>query len=249
MIISHRHRFIFVKSRKTGGTSVEIGLSNFVGPNDVVTPITPRDELIRLRSGTSCRNFANDPKTEKRYLEELSDGPVSALPSYVVKDQKFVNHMPLSEILSIFGKSVDGYKIISLERHPYEKAVSLSNFLLGYRTYIAGGALQASVEDMKAHIDELITSGKMREKIRNWDLYTVEGRYQVDFMLQHASLQDDFSMLLSQLGLPAMDDRLPITKLGTRDRTVSARDLLSLNQRSAIQEICAEEFEFFKYEI
>ena len=247
MIISHRHRFIFVKSRKTGGTSVEIGLSNFVAPTDTVTPITPRDELIRLRSGTSCRNYAKDPKIEQRYIEDLNSTFVSKLPHYVVQDQKFTNHMPLSKILSIFRDSVDGYKIISLERHPYEKAVSLSNFSLGRRTYSAGGALQASVEEIKVRIDDLISSGNMK-RICNWKLYTVEGRYQVDFMLQHASLQDDFSKLLSQLGLPAIEDTLPTTKLGERDRTVSARDLLSLNQRKAIQDICAEEFDFFKYE-
>src|SRR5665809_5038 len=41
MIISHKHRFIFVKTRKTAGTSIEVYLSRYCGAHDVVTPIMP----------------------------------------------------------------------------------------------------------------------------------------------------------------------------------------------------------------
>lgn len=41
MIISHQHKFIFVKTFKTAGTSIEIFLSQHCGPLDVVTPIFP----------------------------------------------------------------------------------------------------------------------------------------------------------------------------------------------------------------
>jgi len=37
VIASHRHRFVFVKTRKTAGTSLEIALSRHCGPDDVVT--------------------------------------------------------------------------------------------------------------------------------------------------------------------------------------------------------------------
>jgi hypothetical protein len=248
MIISHEHRFIFVKSRKTGGTSVEIALSRFAGPDDVVTPITPRDEILRLKSGARCQNFANDLAIEHRYLEELRGGDVAALPRYITEGQKYANHMTLADILRQVDRSVEGYKIVSVERHPYDKAVSLSNFLLGYRGYIAGGDLEASLEAIRAHIDELIASGKMREKIRNWDLYTLDGDYRVDHMLQHQDLQDDFHRLLGALDLPAFGVELPVTKRGHRDRTVPAREVLTSGQRVAIQAICAEEFEFFNYE-
>jgi hypothetical protein len=44
MIISHKYRFIFVKTLKTAGTSIEIFLSQHCGPDDVVTPILPHVE-------------------------------------------------------------------------------------------------------------------------------------------------------------------------------------------------------------
>ena len=40
MIISHQLQLIFVKTRKTAGTSIEIALSRYAGPDDVITAIS-----------------------------------------------------------------------------------------------------------------------------------------------------------------------------------------------------------------
>ena len=52
MIISHRHRFIFIKTQKTAGTSIEVFLSGLCGPEDVVTPFGAPEP------GHEPRNFA-----------------------------------------------------------------------------------------------------------------------------------------------------------------------------------------------
>ena len=51
MIISHAHKFIFLKTNKTAGTSIEIALSKFCGPSDIITPISPEDEEMRRKLG------------------------------------------------------------------------------------------------------------------------------------------------------------------------------------------------------
>src|SRR5215813_7772316 len=65
MILSEAHRFLFVKGVKVGGTSVEIALSTVCGPEDIVTPITPIDELKRLETGAGARNYSNDRAAER----------------------------------------------------------------------------------------------------------------------------------------------------------------------------------------
>jgi hypothetical protein len=41
MIISHKYKFIFIKTFKTASTSVEAYFSQYAGSNDILTPITP----------------------------------------------------------------------------------------------------------------------------------------------------------------------------------------------------------------
>ncbi|MGB9989633.1 hypothetical protein [Pseudoduganella rhizocola] len=50
MIISHKHCFIFVKTMKTAGTSIEVFLSSHCGEDDVVTPISPHVDPHRPRN-------------------------------------------------------------------------------------------------------------------------------------------------------------------------------------------------------
>jgi len=60
MIISHQHKFIFIKTRKTAGSSIEKYLTNYLGPDDICTGSeqdgTPRKNTT-VTSGHKGYNF------------------------------------------------------------------------------------------------------------------------------------------------------------------------------------------------
>lgn len=56
MIISHQHRFMFIKNVKTAGTSIEVYLSSHCGPDDVVTPVLPPEPGHRPRNHAGFYN-------------------------------------------------------------------------------------------------------------------------------------------------------------------------------------------------
>ena len=41
MIVSHKHKFIFLKTRRTGSSSMEFALEKICGPDDIVTAFLP----------------------------------------------------------------------------------------------------------------------------------------------------------------------------------------------------------------
>ena len=66
-IISHSRKFIFVKTMKTAGTSLEMALSKHCSPGDILTQLEPREERQRREvAGIGAQN----------YLTPLSEYPV-----------------------------------------------------------------------------------------------------------------------------------------------------------------------------
>ena len=68
VLVSHKYRFIFIKTRKTAGTSIEVELNRLMGEDDIVTPIRPPEEghLPRNFETTGARFYNHMPATEVR---------------------------------------------------------------------------------------------------------------------------------------------------------------------------------------
>jgi len=68
-VISFQHRFVFIKTQKTAGTSIEIDLARRLGPDAIVTPVKPAVE------GHEPRHHVNGERTLSAHASasEISD--------------------------------------------------------------------------------------------------------------------------------------------------------------------------------
>lgn len=112
MIILHSRRVVFVRCRKTAGTSLEIELSRHALAGDVITPISPRDEVIRQAAGgRSPQNYVRPNATD------------------------YYNHMTATQIIEVMGRKLwESYFSFCIERNPWDKVVSLFFHRLGRST-------------------------------------------------------------------------------------------------------------------
>lgn len=63
MIISHKHKFIFLKTKKTASTSIEIALSKVCDRHDIITPLYYSDDIVRRKfHGMPPQNFTQGMK-------------------------------------------------------------------------------------------------------------------------------------------------------------------------------------------
>jgi hypothetical protein len=102
MLLSHRYKFIFIKTRKTAGTSIEVDLAPFLGPDDVITRIQPPVP------GHEPRNYRS-PNPVRRWLKRT-----------------YHNHAPARIIREIAGRQVyDSYFKFCVDREPVSKCKSM----------------------------------------------------------------------------------------------------------------------------
>jgi hypothetical protein len=223
MLYSHQHKFIFIKTLKTAGTSLEICFSRYMQDAlDIITPISAADEKKRSRENIYPRNFG---------------GPEMVLTKRRTNRVKshFWNHMPAGEIRAKLPAGVwEQCRKITAERHPYEKTVSLAFFL-----YVQRRGLLT----LPACLDIIIE----RKNISSMDLYCIDGKIIADTIIRYEHLLEDTNAFLASLDIPPVDE-LPRAKTQFRLVKQPAEELLSAQQKMKIRELCVREFEYFGYQ-
>ena len=227
MILSRKYRFIFIKTAKTAGTSIEVFLSKHCGPQDIVTPIVPSVEGHQPRN---YEGFINP-------IPEILERPgklFSSLRHTMMSCTKFYNHMPAREVKNrVTAKIWNGYFKFCVERNPWDKALS------HYHMHAAreGGALS---------LDEYLARGRF--PINDFRYMDRSGeKIIVDRIIRFENLPAELGEVFAQLNIP-FDGTLPIAaKAEYRADRRPYQEVFNDQQRQIIERTFAKEIELHGY--
>lgn len=229
MIVCHRHKFIFLKTRKTAGTSIEAALAPLCGPDDIVTPISPKDEPLRGEAG-AARNFSGRFNPLPELFVPGTDRTRTLRDAW--RGRKYFNHMSAVQVRNRLGRETwDSYFKFCFERDPWDKMVSRFHW------------------DNRGRVPpmtwaEFLARGEFRSDV---GLYTIDGELAVDFVGRYEHLAEDLNKALAEVGITTQPD-LPKAKAGHRPSPEGNRDYYSDADREIVAAAFAREIELFGYE-
>ena len=231
MLISHSNRFIFIKTVKTAGTSVEAFLEPFCCP-----------------PGHRVEHWT--PTLISDYGVVGQRWPENNLNNF-----GFYNHMPAVEIRDRCPQ-FDEYTRITVVRDPYDRAISYFHFSHPTFTPPGGIPLEDAISLLKQgdrHVlQERFTSFLRHGLPDEQALLCIEGRLAVQRWIRFESLHQDLECLVRDLDLPLTQpvaDALPGFKLNRQGRQDLPRieDYLSPDSLELIHQQCGWSFDTFNY--
>ena len=228
MIISHDHKFIFLKTTKTAGTSIEIALSEYCGPQDIVTPISAADEKTRTILGY---------RGPQNYIVPFVNYSFSDMVYFLIRGKKrrYFNHISARLVRRFIGEEIwQSYFKFCFARNPWDRAVSQ------YYWRRAEGAPHSFTEFIDSHNLKSL-------KKKGVGLYSIDGEVVVDRICLYENMADELAYISDRLQLP-VKLTLPRSKSSSRRNKEHYRNMFDKKDRDKVAQLFAEEISLLGYE-
>ena len=240
MILSFRHRFVFVRARKVAGTSVEMALSTVCGGSDIVPPMIGIDERQRQSLGGFSGNYSAHPRAEQAYARAVLAVPDAHLGKLQPPTSLYTPHMSVADIVAVSGHSLDGFRLIAIARDPYARVISFLHMRRHFDAYMAGQGMPGEATGLARELDQMIAKGGI-PALACLAMYAGTTPH----LLRHETIAADLNALGNLLGVTL--PTLPHAKRGALSETIDPRTVFSRSQLDWINEAFADEFTAFGY--
>lgn len=215
MLISHRRRFIFTKTIKTAGTSLEAYFEPWCVPEGhVVAEEGP--QRVSVAGIVGARG---------------------SLPVWPLRP-RWYNHMPAARIRRLIGRGIwDQYFKFTVVRNPFDRLVSAFYFLSSVARSPGGFHPVLWLLRSEQRIPRPPRRGRDDEEtvrlFREWlpcsgwvhdrPAYCIAGQPCVDAFIRYENLEADLAEVCGRVGVPFDPQRLPRFKSQYRGRTIPLR--------------------------
>ena len=255
MIISESNQFVFIKGRKVAGTSVEVGLASLCDSKDILTPITPIDEVVRFRTThLMAQNYGADAielKVYRRTIRRIERGLEANWARIRKPRGRYMGHMPFNQIEDYFGTIPSDWTIIGITRCPYGQALSRIKHMANKqavkeRSEVAIDTNSSYFQQAKTKFFTQVSTRKPRLNI---DLYKdANNKLRPNFHLRYENLNEDYKKLLEQLKQTNAPE-LPHLKKRSTTKQLATHEYFSRDELDIINACFKEEFQEHNYEM
>lgn len=223
MIISHKHRFIFFRTEKTAGTSVEAALAKLCDQGDIATGIG-----------------AKLAKTQGLVTPWSKRLPIStgAFRKFFPKYFGLHTHATVAQVKALLPhRTFNSYYKFAVERNPWDRQISL---------YYHRATRNRLKPDFNRDMNSLMYRACHHTRLKNWEVYTIKDQIAVDEVLRFEDLAAGLERITKLLGLPAMP-QLDNRRSGFRPRACY-RDFYTPRTQKLIEDWYRKEIQAFGYE-
>lgn len=221
MLCSHSKKFIYLKTIKTAGTSVEIFFEKYCCPPDGYIESHATNEVISPYGIIGYRGI--DPTGSVYY-----------------------NHMPAEIIKKLLGKEIwDSYLKFCVIRNPYDKAVSMFWMMLSQeeRMHLFKSDFQITRDRFSEFVNDV------RNLPSDRHIFTIDGRVEVDFFIKYENLLEDIKSTCQLIGVDFKVENLGNYKRNFRLRSEHYSEYYRENSRRRVADFYAWEISNFNYTI
>jgi hypothetical protein len=243
MLISHKHKFIFVKNYKSAGTSVEEYFRKFIVPEGI-------NPWYRTGSG----------KKIKLVFKDGIIGPYDTNKKQGITDdvEWFAYHMPAQEIYNKIGEQTwNNYFKFSIIRNPFDFLIS--NYFWSrykslskkekknYSRLLSELDIDQEAINFKTYVKYMYSVFQVNKTIFGQDICMVNNAYSMDDVIRFETLEQDIVRISNTLKLPIDLKSLPNKKGNIRPREATLEKMYDNETQALAQVMYAPTFMRFGY--
>jgi hypothetical protein len=172
MIVSHKYKFIYLRTEKTASTSLSTALEEILDTGDFV-----------------ARPF------QAKWVKRLPKSP-GALKRHLPLMFGLHTHASASQARMVLGRKIfDSYYKFSVERNPWERQLSL------YTQRIHKEEKHKTVENFDTDMRDWFWRARYYTRLKNWPIYAIGDQVVADHVIQYHDLETGLRHVFDQIGI------------------------------------------------
>jgi len=235
MIISHKYHFIFIKTGKTAGTSIEVYLSNICSKKDIVTPIWPNLNQHKPRNYKNIFSPVSEIIKYNNFSKDIPDVFIRNSLVDMVKRRKFYNHIPSYLIKERISRKIwNSYFKFCFERNPWDKVVSFYH-------------MWKDRNDNQLCFDDYLLTGPFPHDLDKYTDPKNPSNIIVDYVAKYESLSEELSIIFNKLGIPFKGKLNIFAKTEHRKQRKPYQEFYNNITRKIVEKEFSREIDMFGY--